>query len=226
MKKDFLVLTSTLGGKDKLVDPTYKFDSCDYVAIVDKNHDVSVWDQYDFYNFSSIDGYPHRRNAKLYKVLSTLLFSNYKYIIWHDGNWELTTDPVDIIEEYGDADLYLLDHPIRNCIYKEMDIIKNMGIDTQYNINKQNEYYKSQHFPKDYGLYAMGNFIKKLSPKMTTLELKWWEHITKYSSRDQCSFMYCVWDMEKNKTPIDILTLKGDLGNNKYFRSRNQYRLK
>jgi hypothetical protein len=93
-------------------------------------------------------------------------------------------------------------------------------------IDKQSEYYKSQNFPENYGLYAMGNFIKKISPKMTILELKWWEHITKYSSRDQCSFMYCVWDMEKNKTPIDILTLNGDLGQNKYFRSRNQYRLK
>ena len=60
MKKDFLVLTCTLGGKDKLTDPSIVFDSCDYIAIVDKIHDVKVWKQYDFYNFSSIDNFIHK----------------------------------------------------------------------------------------------------------------------------------------------------------------------
>jgi hypothetical protein len=140
MKKDFLVLTCTLGEKDILKDPPIQFESCDYIAIVDMHHNVKVWNQFSHYDFSSIDSYKHRRNAKLYKVLSPILFPDYKYIVWHDANHQLIKDPIDIIEEYGDQDLYLLKHPIRNCAYDEMDVVSGY-LDSQENIFQQ----KSNH---------------------------------------------------------------------------------
>ena len=219
MKKDFLVLTCTLGGKDKLTDPSIVFDSCDYIAIVDQPYDTTVWNLYSYYNFSSIDNFTHRRNAKLYKVLSTILFPDYKYIIWHDGNYELNVDPKDIIEKYGEHDFYTIQHPIRNCSYEEMQVIANSGRDNPKLVESQYNYYNQQNFPKQFGLYAMGNSIKCVNVKITTLELKWWEHITKYSSRDQCSFMYCVWDMQRNNMPINIKNL-GILDKNIYFKSK------
>lgn len=220
IKKDFLVLTCALGEKDIIKDPPVAFKSCDYIAIVDKKHDIKVWDQFSFYDFSSIDSYKHRRNAKIYKILSSLLFSDYKYIIWHDANHQLIKDPIDIIEEYGEHDLYLLKHPIRNCAYDEMDIVSGY-LDSQENLYQQKKYYQQQGFPKNYGLFAMGNHIKRVNDKTTTFGLKWWEHITKFSSRDQCSFTYCLWDMEKNGQKINYTILQGPPENtltlNKYF---------
>ncbi len=218
--KKVLVLTSTLGDMDLLTDPTYTFDSCDYIAIVDKKHNTNVWQQFDYYNFSSIDQHTNRRNAKVYKALSTILFPNYDYIVWHDANFEIMIDPIDIIKEYGDHDFYTLQHPIRDCSYEEMRIIQSSNRDNPNIIENQFNYYNSQGFPKNYGLYAMGNTIRKVNWKITTLELKWWEHIIKYSSRDQCSFMYCLWHMQKTKVNIDIQILNGRLENNKYFRNK------
>jgi hypothetical protein len=220
MKKDFLVLTCTLGGKDILKDPPIQFESCDYIAIVDALHNVKTWNQLGHYDFSSIDSYKHRRNAKIYKILSPILFPDYKYIIWHDANHQLIKDPIDIIKEYGEQDLYLLKHPIRNCAYDEMDTVSGY-LDSQENIFQQKTYYQNQGFPKNYNLFAMGNHIKQVNNKNIIFGLKWWEHVTKFSSRDQCSFPYCLWDMEKNNQKMNYAVLQGPPENtlrlNKYF---------
>jgi hypothetical protein len=222
MKKDFLVLTCTLGNKDILKDPPKAFDSCDYIAIVDKDYDVKVWQQYGHYNFSSIDQYTHRRNAKLYKVLSTILFPDYEYIIWHDANHQLMTNPSDIIDEYGNFDMCLINHPLRDCAYDEMEVVAACNLDDLHNLYSQKIYYESKGFPKHNGLYAMGCHVKKNTPKMTTFELKWWEHICKFSSRDQCSFSYCLWEMG---SMLDVKTFNCPKENtmklNKYFNDIN-----
>jgi len=222
-QKEFLILTSTLGGKDKLLDPTHVFDSCDYIAIVDEDHNTNVWKQHRNYNFSSIDNFSARRNAKIYKVLSSILFSQYKYIVWHDANFEITIDPVEIIKEYGEYDFYTLQHPTRNCSYQEMKVIQSSGKDDSITVQNQLDYYHSQNFPKNYGLYAMGNIIRKVNSTITTLELKWWEHITKYSSRDQCSFMYSLWDMKRNDMVVNVKALDGSIDNNTYFRKKGPH---
>ena len=69
----FLILTANLGGKDNLIDPPEKFSDCDYIAIVDKKYNVDIWDQFGCFDFSNIDNFKFRRNAKLYKVLTTLI---------------------------------------------------------------------------------------------------------------------------------------------------------
>lgn len=205
---------------DLLTDPTYVYDSCDYIAIVDKVYNTKIWKQFGCYDFSSIDQYKHRRNAKLYKVLSTLLFSNYGYIVWHDANFEITVDPIEIIKECGEHDFYTLQHPIRDCSYEEMRVIQSSNRDNPNTVEDQFKYYNKQNFPKNYGLYAMGNTIRKVNTTITTLELKWWEHITKYSSRDQCSFMYCLWDMRRKGMDVSVKTLNGQLDNNIYFKNK------
>ena len=73
----FLILTANLGGKDNLIYPPEQFDNCDYVAIVDRKYDVNIWDQFGYFDFSNIDAFKPRRNAKLYKVLTTLIFPQY-----------------------------------------------------------------------------------------------------------------------------------------------------
>ncbi len=213
----FLILTANLGGKDLLYDPPEKFDNCDYIAIVDKKYNVNIWEQYGCFEFSNIDQYTHRRNAKLYKVLSTLLFPQYEYIFWHDANHQLKFHPQEILDEYGEFDLLLFNHPHRNCCYKEMEIV-NGRLDSSPIIHQQYTHYKTQGMPEEFGLYEMTCFFKKNTPNITNLELMWWEQICKFSSRDQCSFTYCLWRLGKQ---IQLKTFEGYAnlyaGGNKYF---------
>lgn len=218
MKNKFLVLTANLGGKDMLIDPPIVFDNCDYVAIVDTEYKVNVWQQFGYFDFSRVDNYQHRRNAKLYKVLSSLLFSNYEYIIWSDANHQLRVNPEDILTEYGDFDLLLFKHPHRNCCYSEMEIIQAKNLDLRKNIADQYSHYLHEGMPREYGLYELTCFIKKNDFKVSTLELMWWEQINKFSSRDQCSFTYCLWKLEE-QLKIKTFNAYANLyaGGNKYF---------
>ena len=213
----FLILTANLGNKDILVDPLEKFDNCDYVAIVDRKYNTNIWEQYSYFDFSNIDDFKSRRNAKIYKVLSTLIFPQYEYIFWHDANHQLKYDPQLILDEYGDFDLLLFNHPHRDCCYKEMELISGR-LDSQSNIFQQHQHYQNQGMPKEFGLYEMTCYLKKNDPIITTFELMWWEQICKFSSRDQCSLTYCLWKLGEQ---IKIKTFDGFAnlyaGGNKYF---------
>jgi hypothetical protein len=204
----FLILTANIGGKDNLDDPPKKFDNCDYIAVVDREFDSKIWKQVNYLDFSTLDSYNTRRNAKPYKVLSSFLFPKYEYIFWHDANHQFVVNPEDIVNEYGDFDLCLFNHPHRNCIYDELAIIKERNLDTEFNVNHQYSYYIEKDMPRNYGLFEMTAFVKKVNNTNRILDLMWWEQICKFTSRDQCSFPYCLWELKK-KQKSNIKTFNG-----------------
>lgn len=191
-----LILTSITNSKDQLLDPKIKFEDCDYVAFVEKEYDVNTWKQVPVMDFSTIDSYKDRRNAKQYKILSTILFQEYEYIIWVDGNKELKMDPKIIYDNFGDFDVLLFSHPDRGCLYDEMSIIKHIGLDDKNKIDEQYSYYKSSGMPENWGLFEMSSFIKKNNEITRKLDFMWWEHICKFSSRDQTSLPFILWKLE------------------------------
>lgn len=222
--KKFLVVTSITQGKDKLLDPPEKFDNCDYFAFVDKKiDDVKIWEQKDLYSYSSIDPLFNRRNAKPYKLLSTLLFPNYEYIIWCDGNHQLNVNPQTIIDEYGDAQMYIFKHPDRTCLYDEIKACLQWRLDVPNNLESQFNYYISLGFPPNYGLYELSTFMMKNTHKVKEFQLMWFEQITKFSSRDQVSFPFCVWntgikeDIKLLKGFSNLFSMDGKNTGNDYF---------
>jgi len=205
--KKFLVVTSITNGKDKLLDPPQKFDNCDYFAFVDKKtDDVKIWEQKDIIGYSSIDNFRGRRNAKPYKLLSTLMFPDYEYIIWEDGNHQLKVDPQTIIDEYGDFNMYVFKHPDRNCLYEEIKACLTWKLDTIENLQSQYNFYKNMGYPANNGLYELSTFMFKNTHRVKEFQLMWFEQITKFSSRDQISFPFCVWNTAMKE---DLTLLKG-----------------
>jgi hypothetical protein len=229
--KKFLVITSITDGKDELKDPEFEFDNCDYFAFVDKNYsDIKIWEQRRVINFSFIDKYKHRRNAKIYKILSSLMFPQYEYIIWVDGNHQLKVDPQSIIDEYGsDSDLLLFKHPDRKCTYEEMGAILHWELDEKSNVKSQYDFYKGIGMPSDWGLFEMSIFIKKTNSIINHLDSLWWEHICKFSSRDQISLPFVLWKLGKKikyKVMVgnaNINTKSGKTDGNKYFSDEGKH---
>jgi len=191
-----LILTANIGKKDNLKDQVNIFPNCDYIALVDSPQNVNNWVQTKFFNFSSIDNYKNRRNSKLYKTLSSWIFNQYEYIVWIDGTQHLIYNPQELINKHGEFDYLLFKHNDRNCLYDEIDIVKKLYLDSINILNQQQQYYKSQNMPPDYGLYEMGFHIKKVNEKTMNLDLMWFEQISKFSSRDQISFPFCLWKMK------------------------------
>lgn len=201
MKNNILVLTSNIGGKDNLQDQINIFPNCDYIALVDSHQNVNNWEQHQSFDFSCIDRYQSRRNSKLYKILSSWVFNQYEYIVWLDATQHLKFNPQELIDKHGEFDYLLFKHNDRNCIYDEIDIVKQLNLDIHNTLNQQYEYYKSQNMPSNYGLYEMGFHIKKVNEKTMNVDIMWFEQISKFSSRDQISFPFCLWKMrDKIKT--------------------------
>jgi hypothetical protein len=207
---NYLVITSITGNKDVLVDPDTSFDNCTYVAFVDEiNHNLSVWNQVKNHEFSMIDPLRHRRNAKAEKILCIpqVMDTAFDYIIWHDGTHQLAMNPENIINKYGDADMYLFRHAQRRCLYQEIAAVLEAKLDNEDLVKSQMEFYQRVGMPPYFGLYEMGCYIRKVNQITIDFGLAWFEQVCKFSSRDQLSFPFVLWNFEER---LKVKILKGN----------------
>jgi hypothetical protein len=218
-----LILTSITDNKDQLLDPPQKFDNCDYIAFVDRNYDTKIWELRNVTNFSHIDKWFNRRNSRVYKILSSILFPEYEYIIWCDGNHLLKKDPRDIYREFMDFDLLLFKHPDRNCLYDEASVVVEWGLDDPINVDNQVSYYRNLGMPEKFGLFEVPSFIRKNSPLINKFDLMWWEQLCKFASRDQISLPFVLWELNSEINYKVLMgfankfTLTGEQEDNDYF---------
>ena len=195
------IITSLCGLETKLCDPEKVFDGVDYIAFVDViNPDCHVWDQRKAIDFTLDDQYRGRRNAKIYKVMPNMFLPEYDYWFWVDSTHEVVVHPKEIIEKYlGDSDIGLWKHTDRDCAYKEANVIKQLGYDHKELVDNQINYYNSVNYPKDNGLYELPVSVRKNTDKIKIFNMRWWEQICRFSSRDQISLPFVLW--KSNITP-------------------------
>ncbi len=124
------------------------------------------------------------------------MFHYYEYIIWHDAAATLISDPKLFIEEHGDFDLLIGNHPWNNCIYKEIEAVKKLSYDFPETMDAQRDFYMKNNMPRDFGLWWTSSFVIRNTQLMKELQLMWWEQLCKFSSRDQCSLPYCIYKMK------------------------------
>lgn len=188
------IITSLIGFEGATIrDPSYRTWDVDYFAFVDRQHDCKVWKQLPAYKFSTDKNYQGRRNAKLAKVLGSLLLSDYDAYIWHDPYCEVVEPPINIVENFlCSSDICLFKHPERNCVYDEIEILRERNLDTQENLNATKQFLENNNYPKNAGLYELTSFAYRNSFEMKQCMLTWYELICRYSSRDQLTFPYAL----------------------------------
>ncbi len=190
------ILTSILGIQDSLVDPANVYEGVDYIAFVDRKHNCKVWQQREAVNFTMHKEFAGRRNAKIYKVLPHLMLPDYDYYFWVDATHEVIIHPLEIIKNYlGDGEIGVFKHTHRNCVFKEADEVSKINYDVKELVDSQVAYYKKINYPENNGLYELPVSIRKNTPSTQLINLRWWEHICKYSSRDQISLPVVLWSL-------------------------------
>jgi hypothetical protein len=208
------VITAITGGKDKpLRAPS--MDGADYLLFTDLlPQDPRGWTLFQIPRFSRLTR-PDRRNAKLPKVMPFMLIPQYDFVIWQDGGHMIQIPPQELVQKYlieQDKDVAAFMHgrafqgQDHNCIYKEAENIKNVGfLEDPEVIDEQVAAYRKVGYPEDYGLSCNAAMIWSNIPQVHWLQLTWWEQICRYSSRDQMSFFYSLWNtsMKDRMTYID-----------------------
>lgn len=163
----------------------------DYYCFTDKPPESSFWNIGEFYDFSLDGVFRHRLNAKLPKILSFFVVPHYDYYFWVDCTHMVKMPPKEIINTYlQDADIAVFRHDERDCVYQEAEKIKQLNYDYPGRVDAQTAYYRQMQYPERNGLYELPAFVYRNTPRIRLLMLKWWEHISRFSSRDQLSFPY------------------------------------
>ncbi len=188
-----VVYTAFTGDYDTLKEPEFIDDNCDYVCFTDNpNLTSDIWD-IRLMEESTLD---NNRIAKQYKVLPHKYLPEYKYSFWLDGTFKIKGS----LREYvyknikADSEMLCVVHTERDCIYDEYKASKIIPRYPRVIMKEQIDTYKSEGFPKHYGMGVMGSIFRKHNdPIIIELMESWWDEIIKFTNQDQLSFAYVCW---------------------------------
>lgn len=187
------IYTAFTGNYDVLKEPEFIDENCDYICFTDNEElESDVWEIRKMED-SFLD---NNRKAKQYKVFPNKYLPEYKYSFWLDGTFKIKGS----IREYiysnlkKGSNMLNVIHTERDCVYKEHMASMLIPRYPSAIMKEQIDKYKSEGFPKDYGLAVMGAIFRKHDDEdVISLMDSWWNEIIEFSNQDQLSFAYVAW---------------------------------
>jgi len=181
-KKNIVVYTSIVGGKDNLLDNQNTIGA-DFIAFTDQKS--NIWKTLEPYNRFK----DNRRNSRIQKIMPHLFFPDYEYSIYIDGNITIKIPAQELIDKYlGDKDIAVVRHSGRDCIYDEANAIVGFGFEEPAILANQIKEYSKRGIKEHSGLAECGFMIRRNTKEVARMNEKWWAEYTVYSKRDQLSF--------------------------------------
>lgn len=183
------VYTANFGGKDEVHD-VIEEEGVDYFYITDEPFDHDQW----FVIESKFLLDTPRHSARFIKTQGYSFYPQYDYAIWMDASQEMKVPPSKFIQLVSDEKpIASFEHPQRDCIYEEAKACK--GLDNQYRIDSQIEYYKREGYPEHNGLIESQVIVAKLTPEVANFFKLWGWLNTHFSQRDQLSANFAMWKL-------------------------------
>lgn len=211
------IYTVSTGQYDVIYSPIYADPSIDYFIFTDQNlNGECIWRKMgipgEIQNKTSLE------QARYIKTHPHVFFSEYDYSIFIDGNIRITCDIKPLIYSMIDhrKSIAIHQHQVRDCLYDEARAVKAVGKASSKLVNAQMKMYKSEGFPKHYGLFETNVLIRKHNDeKCIRLMDTWWNEMLNWTKRDQLSFTYSLW--KNNLSPEYVMSLGNNSRKNPYF---------
>lgn len=211
-----VICTAVTGGYDTCW-PQPFLDGVDYIFFTDGQSPNSILPPWNIQLLPESDAHlDSRRRSKRPKLNphSIPILNNYKYLIWIDGEmWVQNYNFVPEILSYMKNGFVVSPHPdslgnpSRHCAYGEATIRPPKYASEP--LDEQCEFYRSEGFPENYGLYACGLSARDMTnPKVKEVGELWHEQNLTWSYQDQVSFPYCLWKVgfEPDVLPMSLYT--------------------
>lgn len=200
------VYTCITGNYDDLKEVKIKEDNIDYICFTNNKELTSNSWKIIYIEDNSLDN--HYLSRKIKMLGHPYIDKNYNLSIWIDASIIFKKSVNEFLNQYFDYQHDLLaacKHNARNSIKEEAQECIRLVKDKKEIIEKQLELYETEKFPDNLGLLEMTLIVKRHNNKLVkkTMEL-WFDMISKYSKRDQLSFMYCLY---KTKLPFKEIPL-------------------
>jgi len=182
-----LIYTVNIGGYDSIKPPKVITPGWDYVYVTDSPKLNTGW------NIMVLKRGPSPfLTSRLPKIKVNEFFPEYDLSIYIDSSMEINVDLNEFIKGKmsKSADMAVLQHHERYCIYDEIKACVACGKITKEKASEIEKKYKSEKIPKHGGMTANRVLIRKHNRKNLDLFNKLWFEETKFTLRDQLSFIY------------------------------------
>jgi len=184
-----IVYSAIFGGYDRLrevevVDPNVK-----YILFTDSpNLKSKTWD---------IQLVSQQRNSRLYarsaKINNAIITADCDYYIWIDARFSpRCSNWLELCQQVEGVMCYR--HDVRDCIYEEAKVCKEMKLDSDYAIDTMVKKLKRVNYPSHFGLQSSGFLIRKNIKAVQAFNEDWLKCVSIYSVRDQLSLNYVAWE--------------------------------
>lgn len=186
------VFTINFGGYDSLKEPIVKADGWDYIVFTNNPELKSDFAEVRYVNLNL----PNHLAARYVYINSHLFLPEHEETLMIGGQVRIAGDLNKFIAGGNykpGADINLLLHPCRTCIYKEAEIVVRENIDPSGRPQAQMARYWAEGMPENFGLFAHGIIFRKNLPGVARHNELWWKEVMLGSHRDQLSFMYVLW---------------------------------
>lgn len=211
----FVVYTVIFGKYDRILEPVFVPDNCDFYIVTDNELPAyTKWKKYDLSKcMDLIKNFDNIEKNRYLKMHPEKLFPDYQYSIYIDGNIQPISDLTELVNKISPYGVSMHFHNHRNCVYKEIEVLKILKKDKKTNLDYHKEHLLNEEMPYNYGMLECNVIVRKHNDYLCQkLMDEWWHEFTNYSRRDQVSFPYVLY---KNNIDVkEIATLGYDVRKN------------
>ena len=146
------------------------------------------------------------RASRRPKLMPHLYFPDADWTIWLDNKSRLLRPPGDIVAALAaqsDAGFFAYPHFRRDCVYQEGQTVRENGLDDHRIILERMRTYRAEGMPERFGLIEGHFIVRRRAPDVDAFGTEWFDHVCRYSRRDQISFPYLAW---KRGFRFDMIT--------------------
>lgn len=159
-----------------------------------------------------LDGLDPARASRRAKLRPHQYFPDAEWSLWLDNKSRLRRDPHEVlaaVRAQGDADFFAFRHFRRDCVYDELQTAWENGLDDYAILKERLRTYRAEGMPRHAGLIE-GHFLLRRhnAPALVRFGERWFEHVLRFSRRDQISFPYLAWKLGLGYEMITALDWK------------------
>ncbi|PNX77056.1 hypothetical protein L195_g038877 [Trifolium pratense] len=152
-------------------------------------------------------------------MLSHRLFPQSEYSIWVDSKSQFRRDPLGVLEALlwrTNSVLAISEHGARSSVYDEAKAVVKKNKAKPEEVEVQLNQYKKDGLPEDKrfngkkALCEASVIVRKHTPLTNLLMCVWFNEVVRFTSRDQLSFPYVLWQLKafKNINMFPVCTRK------------------
>lgn len=200
-KARICVYTTLFGDIDELPPVLSREKGIDYICFTDRSAVSAGWER----RFCQPEFVSNNLSAKIYKILPHKYLAEYEYSMFIDANTLVAGRVGEFIARYLlSKDFAMWAHPERESPYVEMCAVVEAERHAPTKLVAQMRAYQEGGLPSEAEMYE-ASFIwrRHHEPAVAKFMETWWEHICRYSERDQLSLSYLTWKTSFAPAKID-----------------------